>query len=183
MGRIHVLSENVANKIAAERWSSVQRQWSKSYWKIPWTLVTTRIRINIEAGGKKLIQITDNGCGMVRDDALLAFETPRDFQNQKRRRPVERSDAWLSRRAYLPRLRLPFAPETRAPKEASGTVIEIRRQDISAKAKRRYAQTGLRRFLILGSRVAFEGQQSVVAHHAAAVVGNLGSAFCRPLLC
>ena len=29
---------------------------------------------NVEAGGKKLIQITDNGCGMVRDDALLAFE-------------------------------------------------------------------------------------------------------------
>ena len=31
-------------------------------------------RINVEAGGKKLIQITDDGCGMVRDDALLAFE-------------------------------------------------------------------------------------------------------------
>jgi DNA mismatch repair protein MutL len=28
----------------------------------------------VEAGGKKLIQITDNGCGMVRDDAMLAFE-------------------------------------------------------------------------------------------------------------
>ena len=34
----------------------------------------TRIRIQVEAGGKKLIQITDNGCGMVRDDAMLAFE-------------------------------------------------------------------------------------------------------------
>ena len=33
-----------------------------------------RIRIQVEAGGKKLIQITDDGCGMVRDDALLAFE-------------------------------------------------------------------------------------------------------------
>ena len=33
-----------------------------------------RIRINVEAGGKKLIQIIDDGCGMVRDDALLAFE-------------------------------------------------------------------------------------------------------------
>jgi DNA mismatch repair protein MutL len=34
----------------------------------------TRIRMQVEAGGKKLIQITDNGCGMVRDDAMLAFE-------------------------------------------------------------------------------------------------------------
>ena len=33
-----------------------------------------RIRINVEAGGKKLIQVTDDGCGMVRDDAMLAFE-------------------------------------------------------------------------------------------------------------
>jgi len=32
------------------------------------------IKISVEAGGKKLIQITDNGCGMVRDDAMLAFE-------------------------------------------------------------------------------------------------------------
>ena len=31
-------------------------------------------RFSVEAGGKKLIQITDNGCGMVRDDAMLAFE-------------------------------------------------------------------------------------------------------------
>ena len=33
-----------------------------------------RIRIDIEAGGRKLIQVTDDGCGMVRDDAMLAFE-------------------------------------------------------------------------------------------------------------
>jgi len=35
---------------------------------------STRIRIHVEAGGKKVIQIIDNGCGMVRDDAMLAFE-------------------------------------------------------------------------------------------------------------
>ena len=28
---------------------------------------STRIRIQVEAGGKKLMQITNNGCGMVRD--------------------------------------------------------------------------------------------------------------------
>jgi len=33
-----------------------------------------RIRIEVEAGGRKLIRITDDGQGMNRDDALLAFE-------------------------------------------------------------------------------------------------------------
>jgi DNA mismatch repair protein MutL len=34
----------------------------------------TRVRVQVEAGGKKLIQVIDNGYGMVHDDALLAFE-------------------------------------------------------------------------------------------------------------
>ena len=33
-----------------------------------------RIRVEVEAGGRKLIRINDDGCGMNRDDALLAFE-------------------------------------------------------------------------------------------------------------
>src|SRR5438045_803378 len=74
MGRIHVLSENVANKIAAgevvERPASVVKELLENSLDAG----STRVRINVEAGGKKLIQITDNGCGMVRDDALLAFE-------------------------------------------------------------------------------------------------------------
>src|SRR5579872_2257986 len=74
MGRIHVLSEQVANKIAAgevvERPASVVKELLENALDAG----ATRIRINVEAGGKKLIQITDNGCGMVRDDAMLAFE-------------------------------------------------------------------------------------------------------------
>src|SRR5207237_10055039 len=35
---------------------------------------SNRIKVQIEGGGKKLIQVADNGCGMMRDDALLAFE-------------------------------------------------------------------------------------------------------------
>jgi DNA mismatch repair protein MutL len=74
MGRIHVLSEQVANKIAAgevvERPASVVKELLENALDAG----ATRIKINIEAGGKKLIQITDNGCGMVRDDAMLAFE-------------------------------------------------------------------------------------------------------------
>ncbi|MGA9510784.1 MAG: DNA mismatch repair endonuclease MutL [Candidatus Sulfotelmatobacter sp.] len=74
MGRIHVLSEQVANKIAAgevvERPASVVKELLENALDAG----ATRIKINVEAGGKKLIQITDNGCGMVRDDAMLAFE-------------------------------------------------------------------------------------------------------------
>ena len=74
MGRIHVLSENVANKIAAgevvERPASVVKELLENALDAG----ATRIRVQVEAGGKKLIQIVDNGCGMVRDDAMLAFE-------------------------------------------------------------------------------------------------------------
>jgi DNA mismatch repair protein MutL len=74
MGRIHVLSEHVANKIAAgevvERPASVLKELLENSLDAG----ATRIRVQIEAGGKKLIQVTDNGCGMVRDDVMLAFE-------------------------------------------------------------------------------------------------------------
>ena len=74
MGRIHLLSEQVANQIAAgevvERPASVVKELLENALDAG----SSRIRISVEAGGKKLIQITDNGCGMVRDDAMLAFE-------------------------------------------------------------------------------------------------------------
>ncbi len=126
MGRIHVLSENVANKIAAgevvERPASVAKELLENSLDAG----ATRIQIQVEAGGKKLIQITDNGCGMVRDDALLAFE--RHATSKIRNAEDLLSVATLGFRgealpsiASVSRLRL----ETRAPEEASGTVIEI----------------------------------------------------------
>src|SRR5258706_14671382 len=73
MGKIHVLSERVANQIAAgevvERPASVVKELLENALDAG----STRIRIQVEAGGEKLIQITDNGCGMGRDEAMLAF--------------------------------------------------------------------------------------------------------------
>ena len=126
MGKIHVLSETVANKIAAgevvERPASVVKEVLENALDAG----STRIKIQIEAGGKKLIQIIDNGCGMVRDDALLAFE--RHATSKLKDAEDLLSVATLGFRgealpsiASVSRLRL----ETRAPEEPSGTVVEI----------------------------------------------------------
>ena len=126
MGRIHVLSENVANQIAAgevvERPASVVKEMLENSLDAG----ATRIKVSVEAGGKKLIQITDNGCGMVRDDAMLAFErhATSKIKNAEDLLSVVtlgfRGEA-LPSIASVSRLRL----ETRAAEEPSGTVIEI----------------------------------------------------------
>jgi DNA mismatch repair protein MutL len=126
MGRIHVLSDQVANKIAAgevvERPASVVKELLENALDAG----STRIKIQIEAGGKKLIQITDNGCGMVRDDALLAFERHATSKIKNAEDLVNistlgfRGEA-LPSIASVSRLHL----ETRALEEESGTVVEI----------------------------------------------------------
>jgi DNA mismatch repair protein MutL len=74
MGRIRVLSDQVANQIAAgevvDRPASVVKELLENALDAG----ATRIRVEVEAGGRKLIRIADNGSGMNRDDALLAFE-------------------------------------------------------------------------------------------------------------
>jgi DNA mismatch repair protein MutL len=126
MGRIHVLSETVANQIAAgevvERPASVVKEMLENSLDAG----ATRIKISVEAGGKRLIQITDNGCGMVRDDAMLAFE--RHATSKIKNAEDLLSVATLGFRgealpsiASVSRLRL----ETRAADEPAGTVIEI----------------------------------------------------------
>jgi DNA mismatch repair protein MutL len=74
MGRIRVLPDQVANQIAAgevvDRPASVVKELLENALDAG----AGRIRVEVEAGGRKLIRISDDGCGMNRDDALLAFE-------------------------------------------------------------------------------------------------------------
>ncbi len=74
MGRIRILPDQVANQIAAgevvDRPASVVKELLENALDAG----ANRIRVEVEAGGRKLIRMADDGCGMNRDDALLAFE-------------------------------------------------------------------------------------------------------------
>ena len=74
MPKIKILSADVANKIAAgevvERPASVVKELIENAVDAD----STSIRVEIRAGGKRLIRVSDNGTGMEREDALLALE-------------------------------------------------------------------------------------------------------------
>lgn len=74
MSKIRVLPEQLANRIAAgevvERPASVVKELIENSLDAG----ATRIEIEIEGGGTRLIRVVDNGEGMVEDDVLLSLE-------------------------------------------------------------------------------------------------------------
>lgn len=74
MNKIKILSDNLANQIAAgevvERPASVIKELVENSIDAG----AKRIQVDIELGGRRLMRVSDDGEGMLRDDAILAFE-------------------------------------------------------------------------------------------------------------
>src|SRR2546426_1399731 len=126
MGRIRVLPDQVANKIAAgevvERPASVVKELLENSLDAG----ADSLRVEVEAGGRRMIRIADNGCGMLRDDALLAFERHatsklRDVKDLLSIATLGFRGEALPSIASVSRLML----DTRSADETTGTRIEI----------------------------------------------------------
>lgn len=135
--RIRVLEDSVVNKIAAgevvERPSSVVKELVENSIDAG----ADNLTVSVTNGGKSSIEVTDNGCGMERDDALLAIER---FATSK----LNSADDLISiatlgfRGEALPSIAAvsKFSLST-STGEGPGTVIRIdggKLQDVSAKA-------------------------------------------------
>lgn len=126
MSVIRILPEIVVNKIAAgevvERPASVVKELVENSVDAGAGL----IQVAVESGGKRLIRVVDDGCGMSHDDALLAFERHATSKIHSAEDIFEiatlgfRGEA-LPSMAAVSRLVL----ETRHASESSGTRLEI----------------------------------------------------------
>src|SRR5579863_5802011 len=126
MGRIRVLPDQAANKIAAgevvERPASVIKELLENSLDAG----GKSFRIEIESGGRRLVRIVDDGCGMLRDDAMLAFERHatsklRDVKDLLSIATLGFRGEALPSIASVSRLLL----ETRSAEETTGTRVEI----------------------------------------------------------
>ncbi|MEZ2348400.1 DNA mismatch repair endonuclease MutL [Terriglobus sp. RCC_193] len=175
MGRIRVLSDQVANQIAAgevvERPASVVKELLENAVDAG----ATRIRIDVEGGGRKLIRIVDNGHGMVRDDAMLAFE--RHATSKLRNAEDLNHIATLGFRGEaLPSIASVARVEmdTRSEEDAVGTRIEIvggnmtKVEDVGAPAGTTIAIRDL--FFNVPARKKFLKSEPTELSHVAALV-------------
>ncbi|HEV2388488.1 MAG TPA: DNA mismatch repair endonuclease MutL [Candidatus Acidoferrales bacterium] len=125
MTKIRILPETVANKIAAgevvERPASVVKEIVENALDAG----ARTIQVEVVGGGKRLVAVADDGCGMTRDDALLAFE--RHATSKLRTAEDLLSIATLGFRGEaLPSIAAVsrLALETRVAEEEQGTRVE-----------------------------------------------------------
>ena len=165
MNRIHLLSEQVANQIAAgeviERPASVVKELVENALDAQ----AARVTLEIQAGGRSLIRVTDDGTGMSRDDALLCLERHATSKIQKAedlaaivtmgfRGEALPSIASVSRFTLTTRERESGSPEgtqvvvnggtiaeVKAAGSATGTNVEVRQLFFNLPARRKFLRT------------------------------------------
>jgi DNA mismatch repair protein MutL len=165
VNRIKLLSEQVANQIAAgevvERPASVVKELVENSLDAD----AKKITVEIGAGGRSLIRVTDDGFGMSRDDALLCLERHATSKIQLAedlasiatmgfRGEALPSIASVSRFTLITRERENNSPEgtqiiiaggkiseVKAAGSATGTSIEVRQLFFNLPARRKFLRT------------------------------------------
>src|ERR1017187_10304100 len=165
MNRIRLLSEQVANQIAAgevvERPASVVKELVENSLDAD----ARKITVEIGAGGRSLIRVTDDGTGMSRDDALLSLERHATSKIQRAedlasiatmgfRGEAVPSIASVSRFTLTTRERASTSPEgsqiivnggtiaeVKAAGSAPGTSVEVRQLFYNLPARRKFLRT------------------------------------------
>lgn len=123
---IRLLPAAVANKIAAgevvERPASVVKEFMENSFDAG----ATRVEVDIVAGGRKLISVADDGCGMDRDDALLCLE-PQATSKIRNVDDIERIDTYGFRGEAIPSVASVsrMVIKTCARDENVGTCVEV----------------------------------------------------------
>jgi DNA mismatch repair protein MutL len=165
MNRIRLLPEHVANQIAAgevvERPASVVKELVENALDAQ----AARVTVEIQAGGRSLVRVTDDGAGMSRDDALLSLERHATSKIQRAedlaaiatmgfRGEALPSIASVSRFALTTRERDDKSPEgtqiivnggkiaeVKAAGAPTGTSVEIRQLFFNLPARRKFLRT------------------------------------------
>lgn len=165
MNRIKLLPDHVANQIAAgevvERPASVVKELVENALDAQ----ATRITVEVQAGGRSLVRVTDDGLGMSRDDALLCLERHATSKIQRAedlsaiatmgfRGEALPSIASVSRFTLTTRERDSNSPEgtqivinggkmieVKAAGSAPGTSIEVRQLFFNLPARRKFLRT------------------------------------------
>jgi DNA mismatch repair protein MutL len=165
MNRIRLLPEQVANQIAAgeviERPASVVKELVENSLDAQ----ATRVTVEIQAGGRSLVRVVDDGLGMSRDDALLCLErhatskirraedlaaiTTRGFRGE-----ALPSIASVSRFTLTTREHADDSPEgtqivinggkileVKAAGSAPGSIVEVRQLFFNLPARRKFLRT------------------------------------------
>src|SRR5580765_1439537 len=165
MNRIRLLPEQVANQIAAgeviERPASVVKELVENSLDAG----ALRISVDIQAGGRSLVRVSDDGVGMSRDDALLCLERHATSKIQRAedlaaiatmgfRGEALPSIASVSRFTLTTRERDSASPEgtqiiinagkileVKAAGSAPGTTVEVRQLFFNLPARRKFLRT------------------------------------------